>query len=71
MTHKNGCWGRAPFDALIPIPAIYPIKIEGHIVMAEADEMSPYPFARECQYRLTELGKADKGCDGCVHKETK
>ena len=71
MTHKNGCHNRPQFPALIPIPATYRISIEGHQVDAVAHEMKAYPFARECQYRLTELGKADKGCTDCVHKDVK
>lgn len=35
-------------------------------------EMKDVPFRMNpnCQYRYTELGKADKRCDGCKHKES-
>lgn len=29
----------------------------------------PHRMAKDCQYTLTELGQADKGCDGCIHKQ--
>ena len=69
--HRNGCWGRPPFPALIPIPAVYRISIEGHQVDAVAHEMSAYPFAMECQYTKTDLGQSDKGCIDCTHRESK
>lgn len=30
----------------------------------------PFRMNPDCQYRYTELGKADKRCDGCKHKES-
>jgi len=61
-----GCKNRAPFPSLIPIPAVYHLNVSGHRVLAEADEMRPYPFARDCQYTKTDLGQADKGCNDCT-----
>lgn len=29
----------------------------------------PFRFSHRCNYSLTELGKADKGCEGCIHRE--
>ena len=33
---------------------------------------APIPFRMEpdCQYTKSDLGQADKGCDGCKHKQT-
>lgn len=59
---SNGCFNRKPFERLIPLPATYTISIEGHHVVCEAVQMIPFVFAKDCQYTLTELGKADKRC---------
>lgn len=63
-----GCKNRAPFPDLLPLPAQYVISIGAHVVNCEADELHKNVFAKECQYTKTTLGRADKGCDGCVWK---
>ena len=59
MTHKYGCHDRAPF-APHYLPTGAPDTPEYRI---------PHVFTQDCQYRHTELGKADPGCTGCKHKE--
>jgi hypothetical protein len=31
----------------------------------------PHVMTRDCQYRKTDLGKADPKCEGCKHREQK
>jgi hypothetical protein len=31
----------------------------------------PFALSRDCQYRLSDLGRADKGCDGCRWRDAK
>lgn len=62
---KNGCFDRKPFPGLVPMPTYYTINIQGHEVICDAVEMVPFVFAKECQYTKTELGRSDKGCEGC------
>lgn len=64
QTHLNGCHNRAPFrranivqDGWRPNGNRNTITIANHM-------------ARDCQYTHTELGKLDKGCDGCKWKQT-
>ena len=59
---SNGCYGRAPFERLIPLPATYTISIEGHHVLCDAEQMIPFVFSKDCEYTKTELGQVDKGC---------
>jgi hypothetical protein len=68
--HKNGCWGREPFPTLIPIPTVYALSVDGHRVMAVADEMHPFPFDKSCVYQRNDQYN-DPGCTGCKHKEEK
>jgi hypothetical protein len=60
-----GCHNREPFPALIPFPAHQPIGFEGYIVNSEAVQFVKNVFRKDCQYTLTDLGQADKGCTGC------
>ena len=60
-----GCFNRKPFPALIPLPAVQPISIDGYIVGTKAVQMVRNVFAKDCQYTLTDLGHADEGCIGC------
>ena len=29
----------------------------------------PFRFSHRCNYSFSDLGKADKGCEGCIHRE--
>jgi hypothetical protein len=63
-----GCKNRAPFPSLIPIPAVYPINVSGHIIDAKAQELRQFPFDKSCVYQRNDRYN-DPGCVGCVHKE--
>ena len=62
MATRNGCWGRKPFEPLIPLPATYTVNLEGHAAVCKAVELIPFVFSRDCEYSKSDLGKADKGC---------
>lgn len=58
-TARYGCWNRNPYrDYHIPTGAENLRKYR-----------IPHVMTRDCQYRLTELGKSDAKCVGCKHKE--
>lgn len=55
---KYGCFDRSPFKPY-------------HLPTGAPDEplrRIPHVMTQDCQYRHTELGKADPGCNGCKHK---
>ena len=55
----NGCHNHAPYKATF---GSFGLDTErGQIVYFEVQN----PNTKSCQYCKTELGKADKGCDGC------
>lgn len=47
------CHNRAPFKQIMRVN-----DKKGQLCI-------PFRMAKECQYTLTELGKADKECEGC------
>lgn len=54
-----GCFNRAPYAPIVVIRA----------ATAAAPEVSyPHVMAKDCQFTLSELGKADARCAGCVWK---
>lgn len=59
MSKQYGCHDRAPFK-------------EYHLPTG-ADNLRKYRIpnvmTKDCQYRHTELGKADPKCDGCKWRE--
>ena len=56
---KYGCWNRAPYAPIVVIRA----------ATATAPEISyPHRLAKDCRYTLSDLGKADAKCEGCVWK---
>lgn len=59
MTKPYGCHDRAPYAP--------------HYLPTGAPETPEYRiqhvFTQVCQYRNTDLGKADPGCTNCKHKE--
>lgn len=73
MKHLYGCHNRAPFK---------PHRGQDgwlfHGVMVSADEEAamyyykavtiPQTMAKDCQYTLSELGKTDSRCIGCIWK---
>lgn len=54
---KYGCHNRAPFNA--------------HYFATGSDKPIPHAMTKDCQYRFTDLGKADPKCDGCKHRNDK
>ena len=64
MSHY-GCFNRAPYPRLIPLPAVYNIEVEGHSVVCDAHQLVANPFTRTCVYTTSELGQQDKKCLGC------
>lgn len=63
---KYGCFDRKPFkDAMLSQDGWGPYKD------SRLPRMIPSPFrmAQTCQFALTELGRVDPLCDGCLHKE--
>ena len=51
---KNGCHNRAPFVQFL---------------VFTPEQQIPNVFAGQpCKYTLSDLGQADKGCDGCRHR---
>lgn len=64
----NGCHNREPFKTEIVVQDGW---IYGGDVRMAKTKTSPCRMAPDCQYTLTELGKADPQCAGCKwkHKE--
>ncbi len=61
--HKNGCHNRPDYVANIE-------QQDGWVCHATRRMvMTPQRMAKDCQYTKTDLGKADKGCNGCKWKQ--
>lgn len=54
VVKRNGCYDHPPFVDYVEIDAAHGYENKA---------------TRDCRYRLTALGKADKGCKGCKHRE--
>lgn len=67
MASKNGCHNREPFKQTMKVQDGY---IEGGPYRVAETVETPFRMANECQYTLSDLGKTDKGCEGCKHKRT-
>lgn len=63
---NHGCFDREPFRTTMKVQDGY---TEGgshripHVVEV------PFRMSFECEYRKTDLGKKDPGCDGCKHRK--
>lgn len=64
----NGCHNRPPFVDLVLQQSPVWDSEKGKYALPELVRI-PHRMAKDCQYTLTELGQADKGCDGCIHKQ--
>lgn len=65
----NGCHNRKPFVAEMRVQDGYqPDAWYTDARVAKTVSM-PFRMAPDCQYTLTELGRVDKGCVGCMHKD--
>jgi hypothetical protein len=62
----NGCHNREPFKQLMNVQDGW-TQGGSHRVGYMVDV--PFRMNPECQYTHTELGKTDKGCDGCKHRK--
>lgn len=68
----NGCHNREPFKAEMVVqdgwsPGAFDSE---RAITTRSPRMVKVPFrmAQDCRYTHTDLGKADKGCDGCRWK---
>lgn len=61
----NGCHNHPPYADSFGSFGLD--TASGRIVYFEV----PNPNTKQCQYQWTALGMEDKGCIGCVHKESK
>lgn len=63
---KHGCHNRAPFKTITPVQDGW--YMDG---VTRVPKMVAVPFrmAFDCQYCKTDLGKVDKGCEGCRWKK--
>lgn len=69
MTHsgKYGCHNRKDFKTTLTVQngvLKHSYNFGRSFEVANKIEV-PFRMAKDCQYTLTELGKADKRCDGC------
>ena len=57
-----GCHNRKPFVSSVPVADGF--YLDGY---TRTPRMVPMPFrmSKECEYRKTSLGEADKNCTGC------
>jgi hypothetical protein len=64
-THRNGCHNRAPYRSHIARDGYW---CDGHVLTIKAVSIA-HRMSKPCQYTLSSLGQADKGCTGCRHKQ--
>ncbi len=55
--HKNGCWNRLPFVA--------------EHQLSNGKMLPNFSVGKPCEYTKSELGQADKSCNGCLWKKLK
>ena len=58
----NGCHNRAPYKQTLQVQDGW---VDGKRNMVTI----PFAMSNDCQYRHTELGKADVACNGCRWKQ--
>jgi hypothetical protein len=58
-----GCFDRAPFRPTVRVQQGW--TADGRRKM----EFIPFAMTTDCQYRHTELGQRDSGCDGCKWRD--
>jgi hypothetical protein len=67
-----GCHNHAPHKGTFQTVSVEAISTGGKPGGMTTDVVTrewPNVFTRDCQYRKTELGKADPGCVGCKWRE--
>lgn len=62
-----GCFDRQPLKAHRGRDGYW---CDGETLTIKAVQL-PQTMEKDCQYRLTEIGKADPKCVGCEHKNPK
>lgn len=62
----NGCHNHPPFRTVIPMQDGW--YMDGY---TRTPRMVARPFVntKPCQYSKSELGKVDRGCDGCTWRQ--
>lgn len=63
---KNGCHNRAAYKTRVMVQDGW--YMDGYTRLPRMIEV-PFKMSNDCQYTKTELGKADKRCDGCKHRQ--
>jgi len=66
-THRNGCHNRPEFAERRMVQDGH--YIDGHTSAPRMISIPNYSYRKPCEYRHTEAGKADRGCDGCKRKD--
>lgn len=72
MTQANyGCHNRAPFKATLQVQDGWAGVVLGDGTPSRAPAMKTVPFRNvpDCQYKDTDLGKADARCVGCCWRD--
>jgi len=64
MTHRNGCFDRAPLKAHRARDGYW---CDGQALTIKAVTI-PQTMSKDCRYTHSELGQKDAGCDGCKWK---
>jgi hypothetical protein len=67
-----GCYNHAPHKNTFQTVSVEAISTGGKPGGMTTDVVTrewPNAFTRDCQYRKTDLGKADPGCVGCKWRE--
>lgn len=61
-----GCHNRAPYTRSLPAQEGW--YMDGYTRTPRMAAM-PFRMSTDCNYTTTELGQADKGCDGCTWRK--
>lgn len=63
------CHNREPYGQTVRMQSGWIDSPSGETRVPKMIEV-PFRMNPACQFAYTELGKADKRCDGCKHKES-
>lgn len=63
--HLNGCHNRPEFR---PATVVQDGWFMDGVTRVPRMVSVPFRMAPDCQYRHTDLGKADPACEGCRHR---
>lgn len=62
----SGCYNHPPYQTLIPVQDGW--YMDGYTRTPRMVAI-PFTMTKPCQYTLSELGKVDRGCDGCTWRQ--